>query len=470
MRRIFSLMFFILMLLTSAASAETEVNKPFETTKEVYLPPMDDVPPITTQAPSAENADDSNSNQNSDTEQEPQPPQPNKPSIPDYPIPTDSNSNQKPDTEQEPQPPQPNKPSIPDYSIPDLPTEPSKPPVTDQPPTQPLEEGEGLEFRMVHRDGIMAFAVIADHEKYLLKPVLARDKIPGRATVKQMSNEYNAIAAINASYFGLSGELYGNTKIDGIMAGTTYYTRATLGINADKSTIWGRTDYKGKLTMGGATLDINGIDCERGADTVVIYNLHQGTRTGTNDFGVEFIVQNDIVTDIFRNKGNNEIPVTGYVISAHGKAAEILKNTQIGEKVIFEQSIVDVDGVANFDQAIQIVGAGPILVKNGAVYVTVDEEKFPSDIRDGRAPRSAVGVTKYGDYILAIVDGRQAHSKGCTLQEWAEILLNDFDAVNAINLDGGGSTELVVKGDIVNSPSDGQERPVGNALIIIKNP
>ncbi len=115
-----------------------------------------------------------------------------------------------------------------------------------------------------------------------------------------------------------------------------------------------------------------------------------------------------------------------------------------------------------------MIGAGPRLVKDGTIYVNVDEEEFPNDIRLGRAPRSAVGVTQYGDYIFAIVDGRQAHSKGCTLQEWAAILLNDFSAVNAINLDGGGSTELVVKGDIVNSPSDGKERPVGDALLIVK--
>ena len=76
-------------------------------------------------------------------------------------------------------------------------------------------------------------------------------------------------------------------------------------------------------------------------------------------------------------------------------------------------------------------------------------------------------MTQYGDYIFAVVDGRQAHSRGCTLQEWADILINQFGAVDAINLDGGGSTELIVKDSIVNSPSDGRERAVGSALMII---
>ena len=407
----------------SSKAESDEVSENEEQDKEVYLPPMD-VPPMSTKSTA-------NSENESDN-----PPEPIEDIV------------------------------IPDYSIPEVPTDTSTPPTTDKTPE--LEEVEGLEFRMVNRDGVMAFAIIADHEKYQLQPVLARDKVPGRSTIKQMSNEYSAIAAINASYFALSGEILGNTKINGIVAGTTYYTRSTIGINADGSTIFGRTNYYGKITMGGESLNIGGVDCERGADTAVIYNLHQGTTTGTNDFGVEYIVIDGIVTDIFTGKGNNEIPPNGYVVSVHGKAAELFQNTQIGDRAVFDESIIDVDGAGDFDQATQVIGAGPRLVKDGAVYVNVDEEQFPSDIRVGRAPRSAVGVTQYGDYIFAVVDGRQTHSKGCTLQEWAAILLNDFGAVNAINLDGGGSTELVIKGDIVNSPSDGRERPVGDALLIIK--
>ena len=126
-----------------------------------------------------------------------------------------------------------------------------------------------------------------------------------------------------------------------------------------------------------------------------------------------------------------------------------------------------IDDYGNFDDAIHIVGAGPRLVMGGQVYVTADEESFPNNISVGRAPRAAFGVTMYGDYIFAVVDGRQAHSRGCTLQEWADILVNQFGAVDAINLDGGGSAELIVKGNIVNSPSDGKERPVASALMIV---
>ena len=177
------------------------------------------------------------------------------------------------------------------------------------------------------------------------------------------------------------------------------------------------------------------------------------------------IVRNGVISSVERGKGNNYIPSDGYIISAQGNSRELFKDVKVGDNVILDHELLfDND---NFNDAVHIIGVGPRLVKDGQVYVTADEEYFPDDIRVGRAPRSAFGVTKYGDYIFAVVDGRQAHSKGCTLQEWADILINQFGAVDAINLDGGGSTELIVKKNIVNSPSDGKERPIGSALMIL---
>ena len=332
---------------------------------------------------------------------------------------------------------------------------------------EPAAEDEGLEFKMYNANGVMAFAVIADHERYELRPVLAKGHIPGRDTVKHMSDEYQAIAAVNGSYFGLSGVILGNTKIDGVTAGTTYYARSTIGINADGTVIFGMSNYYGRVSIGEESAMLGGVNDERGTDSVVIYNKWQGKSTGTNDFGSEYVVEGGKIKEINRRKGNSRIPMNGYVVSMHGKEEERFAKAQLGERVILDESMVNIEETGEFDRALHVLGAGPRLVKDGTVYVTAGQEEFPADIRNGRAPRTAFGVTKYGDYILAVVDGRQAHSKGCTLSEWAEIMLNEFGAIDAINLDGGGSTELVVKGELVNIPSDGKERAVGDALIIV---
>jgi exopolysaccharide biosynthesis protein len=281
-------------------------------------------------------------------------------------------------------------------------------------------------------------------------------------------NEPNAIATINASYFGSNGTLYGNTKIDGMTAGTTYFIRSAMGINKDGSTIFARQIYRGVLQFNGEEVLVNGVDCERNPDTVIVYNGWQGETTGTNNYGIELVVQKGKVVNIFQGAGNNFIPPKGFVVSAHGAAAAKFADVQVGDAMIFDEDYINVEQGDDFNAAIHIIGAGPTLIKHGEVYVTADAEQFPPDIRVGRAPRSAVGITQYGDYIFAVVDGRQAHSKGCTLTEWARILKDNFGAVEAINLDGGGSSELFFKGSLVNKPSDGQERPVGNALTILR--
>ena len=329
----------------------------------------------------------------------------------------------------------------------------------------PAVEDEGLEFLVYHENGVMAFAIIADHEKYQLLPILAKNQIKGRATVSQMTKNLYDIAIINASYFMPNGSLIGVTKIDGEIIGVDDFYRSAIGIYDDGSTIFGRVRYSGEIEFYGNTIPINGVNWERGENSLVLYNSYFGETTGTNNFGVEVVVENGIITDIFYDKGNNFIPAGGYVISAHGAAAEFFQFAQVGDLININQKILSDDG--NFNDVPYVVGAGPRLVMDGKIFVTAVEEKFPNDIKNGRAPRAAVGVTSYGDYILAVVDGRQAHSKGCTLQEWANILLNKFGAFNAINLDGGGSAELIVKDKLVNKPSDGRERLVGNALAIL---
>lgn len=359
-------------------------------------------------------------------------------------------------TETEPETP-------PEYKTPIPVDEPFQEPKIAPPP--PVEEGEGLEFLMYNENGVQAFAVIAAHEKYNLRPIIAQHQIRGRATVSQMSLEINDIATINAGYFNADGSLIGVTKINGKIISADYFTRSAIGINPDDSAIFGRVHYSGKIFFHGDVIETNGINCSRGANSLIVYNDFFSSTTGTNNFGVEIIEHDGVITDILRDKGNNPIPKGGHVISAHGTAANFFNDAQIGDEIIFQETIESND--ADFDSAVFVLGAGPSLVRNGRIFVTASDEQFPADISVGRAPRSAVGVTKYGDFILAVVDGRQAHSRGCTLEEWADILLNKFGAFHAINLDGGGSTELTVKDSLVNSPSDGRERAVGSALAIL---
>lgn len=116
-----------------------------------------------------------------------------------------------------------------------------------------------------------------------------------------------------------------------------------------------------------------------------------------------------------------------------------------------------------------LVGGWPRIVRGGvSVAAQADSaEGTGAKFSAARHPRSAVGISRGGDTLLIVaVDGRQATSVGMTLTELAQTMLG-LGAWDALNLDGGGSTSLVVRDSVVNSPSDPTgERPVGDVLLV----
>lgn len=120
---------------------------------------------------------------------------------------------------------------------------------------------------------------------------------------------------------------------------------------------------------------------------------------------------------------------------------------------------------------VDAIGGGPNLVSNGAVNVTYDQEVFfGSGVGSTNGdPRTAIGRTSNGRIILFVVDGRTTESIGLSLQQVAETMIS-LGCVDAINLDGGGSSTFVVNGAVLNYPSDGAERQVASAFAIVPAP
>ena len=109
-----------------------------------------------------------------------------------------------------------------------------------------------------------------------------------------------------------------------------------------------------------------------------------------------------------------------------------------------------------------VIQAGPMLIENGIPAET--DEDFKSAFTAARHPRSAVGVNNAGQWVFFIIDGRNGmHSSGATISELTDILRSQ-GVIHALNLDGGGSTELIIDGRIYNVPSDGHERSISYGL------
>ena len=112
------------------------------------------------------------------------------------------------------------------------------------------------------------------------------------------------------------------------------------------------------------------------------------------------------------------------------------------------------------------VHAGPVLIHNGEIKITVNEEVFFGSSIPEIHPRTAAGYRKDGNLVLLVVDGRQVNSRGVDLMELA-IIMRDLDCVEAINLDGGGSSAMVVDGKLMNRPAGtSSQREVMSAIAV----
>ena len=96
--------------------------------------------------------------------------------------------------------------------------------------------------------------------------------------------------------------------------------------------------------------------------------------------------------------------------------------------------------------------AGPVLISNGEIDINIEDEVFFSTPVAGVQPRSAIGYTKDQHLVLMVVDGRQAESRGVYLEELA-LMMSEFSCIEALNLDGGGSSAMVADSRLLNRPS-----------------
>jgi hypothetical protein len=166
---------------------------------------------------------------------------------------------------------------------------------------------------------------------------------------------------------------------------------------------------------------------------------------------------------IFAPSGPAELSATGYqcgpvtglplrsnelVVVARGSAVPWLEGS-----LQAPIAIGDPAGIGTLDL---LVGGGPVLIAGGAP-LPLAEQNPP------RAPRTAIGADAAGFLYVVVIDGRRADSPGMTLAELRDYLAA-LGLVEAVNLDGGGSTEFVMFDQVRNVPSDGKERPVAGVV------
>src|SRR3989454_2062771 len=214
------------------------------------------------------------------------------------------------------------------------------------------------------------------------------------------------------------------------------------------------------LPAGRPSLWVSGVNHPPHAGGLAVYNRFYGPLTPPLQTAA--IVRNDIVEHL--TTGKILIPQDGYVLGVTPDDAELItKFIRVGDRLWLRLEVWPDLEIAS------AVGGGPRLVKDGQVFVPFAWEWFsPRHVRE-RAPRTAVGITAANKVLLVTVDGRGRQNTGMTLREMAELMVQ-LGARDAMNLDGGSSATMVVGGRVVNDPSDGMERPIASALLVLHRP
>lgn len=292
-----------------------------------------------------------------------------------------------------------------------------------------------------------------------LMPVLSStETLKSRKTISAIAKNKNAVVALNGTYFKpQTGVPLGTLMINKKIYTGPIYDRVALGIFDDGFSI-ARVQLNALIKGSGRIIKVNNINQPRMLSTyTLVYTPDWGKLSPyAPKYGMNLLVKNGKITKASANP--IEIPDNGYVISGPKSVLNSLLEKKDAE--------LSLSTNPEWKNVKHIISGGPYLVKNGEVYVDMTAQKLAAI--GGRNPRSAVGYTADNNLILVAVDGREGSSIGMTLMELGNFM-KSIGCVNAMNLDGGGSTVMYVDGKIVNKPHVQGGIPLSNALILASN-
>jgi hypothetical protein len=336
--------------------------------------------------------------------------------------------------------------------------------------------------KLVNPEGPLSIWLLRlDASRVDLQAALANDEIMGTETVAGVAERHRALAATNAGFFLPNGDPAGVLTLDGRLVSDMRRPRGAVGISKGPSGLklsFARLRATAALVLqNGRTktrLSIDGIDTTRIRGQLMLFSPSYHANTDTAKGGLEWAVdagpgQSLRVVSGPHRDGKTPIPRKGFVLSFGGDTVPAsLALLRRGARVSLEIAYDPVEGEPKtWVTAQDIVGGAGLLIRDGKDVEDWSVETFNQGFAENRHPRTLIGTAADSTIWLVTVDGRQPQlSVGMTLVELRE-LARRLGLVNALNLDGGGSTTMWVQGQVVNSPSDPTgPRKVSDALLV----
>lgn len=320
----------------------------------------------------------------------------------------------------------------------------------------------------------------------------ANDAFRTRETVRSMASRYkgpgSVVAAVNGDFFNIrTGESENNVVIEGdVLKGVritdspydTYNNlHSQFAIDWKNKPFIDRFGLDGNVTSSGRVARLDGINFRQDSNSLVLYTKAIGDSAPVDTLGRDFswvplklIAQNGN-TLTYRLSGS--VKRGGWMQLANGASL-----AAGGRSRSYLESIARNGGVVRIVRKLSpdrgkirtVVGGWPRIIREGKVDAQdadILEGTFPR-FSSTRHPRTAVGFSKDSTkLILMTVDGRRESDSGMSLVELGQAMLS-LGAFEAMAFDGGGSTTMLVNGEVMNHPSDATgERAVGSALLIV---
>lgn len=307
------------------------------------------------------------------------------------------------------------------------------------------------------------------------------DSVNSRVTLSTSSMKVeqegvSVIGGINGDFYYLeTGIPIGIMIKDGRLVSYSSTEWNAIGFKKDGSVVIGRRpDLEMKFTVNGKSYAFGNLNKTQGDWGPYLYTADYGSTTGSTVPSLEVILDIEEgepaigrplvakVADIRLNAKATPIGPNQLVLSARNDKTGYYAISQLrmGDVVLFEIT----DKTGEWEGVQQAIGGEKILIDNGAIVSGLSSSNYN--------PATAIGVKANGDVVLYQIDGRSSVSQGASSLEVAQFLY-DLGCVEAIQLDGGGSSAIIARKPgyrspgLLNSPSDGKERANSNSILLV---
>lgn len=345
------------------------------------------------------------------------------------------------------------------------------------------EIAPGLWLRSVQRqtpNGPLRFWLVKANPKSFELGIEIADKSNAqkKRSVRNLAQQSGAVVAINGGFFAYGGAAVGAVKSGGVWQRLPWKSRTALGWNTARDAqllplsglcqLSIRTE-DGKIRLQEAALNGFTLPGQRVA-------IVDGFSVLTSQFDRKYTLKTGEVAftngQVPLQSGDIDLTTAAFWVVARGTAVQSL---DMAVPPIFSYQVTTAPDWGRFAS---ILGAGPRLLQKGQINTTEVAEEFRPDVV-ARGPRTCVGWDAQRNWLLLVADGRSTASVGLSIPETAQ-LFQQLGATEAMNLDGGSSTQLVVSdklvagGGLINTPSGfdpvnptrPREVQVSNALVL----